>query len=171
MLEHSRMQIVHQTNARVRKCTCRSDRASRLLCAQMRSHWTPVDQNACSMCSDALSLDARQSKCVSYVLRCALARRLPIHMRFIYAQMRSRSTPVYPFAFPMCSDVLSLDACLSKCISYVLRCALKRSEKCPCPSRAKKVNPLIKKRAFPPTIFQTLKAKKIRCHQMALPIC
>ena len=88
VLEHSRMQIVHQTNARIRKCTCRSDRASRLLCAQMRSHSTPVDQNACSMCSDALSLDARQSKCVSYVLRCALARRLPIQMRILCAQMR-----------------------------------------------------------------------------------
>ena len=34
-----------------------------------------VNQNACPMCLDALSLDACRSKCISYVLKCALGRR------------------------------------------------------------------------------------------------
>ena len=50
--------------------------------AQMRSRSTPVDPNAFPMCSDALSLDPRRSKRVSYVLKCALARRPSIQMRF-----------------------------------------------------------------------------------------
>ena len=78
------------------------------------------------MCSDVLSLDVCLSKCVSYVVRCAFARRLSIKMRFLCVQMCSRSTPVYPNAFPMLSVVLSLDACRSKCVSYVFRCALAR---------------------------------------------
>ena len=45
------------------------------------------------------SLDACRFKCVSYVLRCLLARRLSTKMRFLCAQMRSRLTPVYPNAF------------------------------------------------------------------------
>ena len=98
----------------------------RFLCAQMRSRSTPVSPNALRICSNALSLDARLSKCVSYVLRFALAQRPSIKMRFRCAQMRSRSTPAYLNAFPMCSDALSHDACLSKCVSYVLRCALAR---------------------------------------------
>ena len=77
-------------------------------------------------CSYLLSLDARRSKCVSHVLRCALARRLSIQTRFSSAQMRSRSTLVNPNAFPVWSDVLSLDACRSKCVSHVIRCAFAR---------------------------------------------
>ena len=78
------------------------------------------------MCSDVLSLDARRSICVSYVLRCALARHPSVQMRCVYAQMRFRSTPVYPNAFPMCSDSLSLNARRSKCVSDVIKCALAR---------------------------------------------
>ena len=47
---------------------------------------------------------------------CVLARRLSIQMRFLCAQMSSRSTPVDQNAFLMCSNALSLDACLSKCV-------------------------------------------------------
>ena len=39
----------------------------------------------------------------------ALARRLSIKMTFAYAQMRSRSTPAVPNAFPIRSNALSLD--------------------------------------------------------------
>ena len=114
-----------------------------LLCAQRRSRSTPIDPNAFPVCSNVLSLDACRSKCVSNVLKCALARRLSIQMHLPCARMRSPSTPVDPNAFPVCSDVLSLDACRSKCISYVLRCAFKRYQKCPCPSGTKKVNPFL----------------------------
>ena len=69
------------------------------------------------MLSDALSLGARWSKCIPYVLRCALARRLSIQMHPLCAHMRSRSTLVDPNAFPTCSNELSPDACLSKCVS------------------------------------------------------
>ena len=92
------------------------------LYAHICSRSTPVDPNAFSTCSNVLSHEARRSKCVSHVLKCALARRLSIQMRFLCAQMRSRSTPVYPNAFLMCSNVLSLDACRSKCVSGVLKC-------------------------------------------------
>ena len=47
----------------------------------------------------------------------ALARRPSIQMRFLCVQMCSRSTPVDPNAFLMCSNALSLDACRSKCVS------------------------------------------------------
>ena len=52
------------------------------LYAQMCARSTRVDPNACPMCPDAFSLDACQPKCVFYALRCALARRLSIQMRF-----------------------------------------------------------------------------------------
>ena len=45
------------------------------------------------VCSYLLSLDARRSKCAVCLLKCALARRPPIQMRFLCAQRRSRSTP------------------------------------------------------------------------------
>ena len=45
------------------------------LCVHFLSRSTPVNQNAPSFCSNVLSLDARRSKCVSYVLKGALARR------------------------------------------------------------------------------------------------
>ena len=48
----------------------------------------------------------------------ALARRLSIQMRFLCDQMRSRSTPVDPNAFPLCSDAFSLDASRSKCVAW-----------------------------------------------------
>ena len=54
------------------------------------------------------------------VLRCALARRLSIQMRFRCAQMSSRSTHVNPNEFPKGLNALSLDACQSKCVSCVL---------------------------------------------------
>ena len=44
--------------------------------------------------SNVLSLDARRSKCVFHMLRCALARRPSIQMRFSCAQKCSRSTTV-----------------------------------------------------------------------------
>ena len=109
-LEHSIIQNVHQTNARVRKCTCRPGRRNRDLdvsgadgsvpsndfacttCSHVRSRSTPVDKKACSICSNVLSLDARRSKCVFYMLKCALARRSSIELRLLYAQMCSRST-------------------------------------------------------------------------------
>ena len=61
-------------------------------CAQMCSRSTPVCPNAFPMCSHALSLDARRSRCVSHVLRCALARRPSIQMRFPRAQMHASTT-------------------------------------------------------------------------------
>ena len=70
-----------------------------------RSRSTLVYPNAFPVCSDALSLDARRSKCVSYVLRCVLARRPSIKMRCVCAQMRCRSTPVHKNASPVRSDV------------------------------------------------------------------
>ena len=72
--------------------------------SQMRSRSTLVGPNAFPMCSDVLSLDTRRSKFVSYVLTCALARRSSFQMRLLCAQMRSRSTPIDPNAFPACSD-------------------------------------------------------------------
>ena len=94
----------------------------------MRSRSTPVDPNECRMCSNVLSHHARRSKCGSYVLKCALARRPSVQMRFLYAELWSRSTPVDPNALPRCSNVLSLDACrfkicflcVSKAMVYVL---------------------------------------------------
>ena len=65
-------------------------------------------------------------ECVSYVLRCAFTRRLPIQLRFPYAQMCFRSTAVNPNAFSMCSSVLSPDICRSKRVFYMLKCALAR---------------------------------------------
>ena len=51
------------------------------------------------ICSYLLSLDAHHSKCVFYMLKCALARRPSINMRFLCAQRYSRSTTVNPNAF------------------------------------------------------------------------
>ena len=62
-------------------------------CAQASSCQTLVDPIEFPKCLDALSLDAGRSKCVSDVLKCALARRLSIQMLFLCAQTRSRSTP------------------------------------------------------------------------------
>ena len=59
-------------------------------------------------------------RCNVWWLRCALVRRPPIQMRFLCTQMRSRLTPADPNAFPMCSDVLWLDACQSKCDSWII---------------------------------------------------
>ena len=70
--------------------------------------------------------DACRSKCVSRVLKGALARRLSIQIRFLCAQTCSRSTFVDPNAFSICSNVFSLDASRSKCVSYVPRCVLAR---------------------------------------------
>ena len=56
---------------------------------------------------------------VCYMFISALARRPSIQMRFLYVQMCSRSTSVDPNACLMCSDVFSLDACLSKCVFYM----------------------------------------------------
>ena len=75
---------------------------------------------------NALSPDACRSKFMSYVFTCALARRLSIEMRFLYAQMRSRLTPVSRNAFSIRSSVLSLHSRRSNCVSYVLKCALAR---------------------------------------------
>ena len=76
----------------------------RFQCAQMSSRSTLVDPNDFPKSSDALSLDAGRSKCVSDVLRGALARRLSIQMRFRCAQISSRSTLVGPNELPKWSD-------------------------------------------------------------------
>ena len=81
----------------------------------MRSRSTPGDPNAFLTLSNALSLDARRAKCISGVLKNALARRPSIQMRFRSVEMSSRSTPVDPNAFPIRANALSLDACRSKC--------------------------------------------------------
>ena len=98
----------------------------RFLCTQMRSRSTPADPNAFPLCSGALWLDACRSKCDSCVVRCALARRLSIQMRFLCGQMCFRLALVNPNVFLKCSDVLSLCACRSEFVSYVFRCALAR---------------------------------------------
>ena len=87
----------------------------RLRSAEMRSRSTPDDPNAFLIRSNALSLDACRSKCVSYVLRYALARRLSTQMLVESVERRSRPTPVDPNAFPVRSNALSFDACRSKC--------------------------------------------------------
>ena len=89
----------------------------RFPCAQRCSRSTTFDSNPFSMRSNVLSLDVCRSKCVFYMLKCVLARRESIQMRVLCAQMRSRSTPVDPNVFSMCSGALSLDACRSKCVS------------------------------------------------------
>ena len=93
-------------------------RFPRLLSSETQFSMTLVDRIVfpnCSirfsLCSNLLSLDARRSKCIFYMLKCALARRESIQMRVLCAQMRSRSTPVDPNVFSMCSCALSLDAC------------------------------------------------------------
>ena len=93
---------------------------------EMRSRSTPGDQNAFLILSNALALDACQPKCISGILKYALARRLSIQMRFQSVEMRSRPTPVDPNACPIRPNALSLDACQSKCVSGVLKCALAR---------------------------------------------
>ena len=103
------------------------------ICLQIKSSQTrlcfrstPADPNAFPVCSKVLSLDDCRFKSVFYVLKRALARRSSIQMRFLYAQMCSRSTRVDPNAYPMCPDAFSLDACPPKCVFYMLRCALAR---------------------------------------------
>ena len=52
--------------------------------------------NAFRLTFNVVSLDTCRPKCISGVLKCALARRLTIQMPFWHSQMRSRSTPVEP---------------------------------------------------------------------------
>ena len=77
----------------------------RFRCAQMSSRSTLVDPNEFPKCSDALSLDACRSKRVSATLKRALARRLSVKMHVRSVEMRSRSTPVDPNAFPSAHNV------------------------------------------------------------------
>ena len=93
---------------------------------EMRSRSTPGDPNAFLIRSNALALDACRPKCISGVLKYALAQRLSIKMRFRSVEMRSRSTPVDPNAFPIRSDAFSLDARRPKCILGMLKYALAR---------------------------------------------
>ena len=83
--------------------------------AEIRFRSTLVDPNAFLTLSNALALGACRAKCFSGMLKCALARRPSIQRRLRSADMRSRSTPVNPNAFPIRSNMLSLDACQSKC--------------------------------------------------------
>ena len=99
VLIHTRLRC-----AQNRSCSTLVDRLVFLRCSNLFSlrvhicsRSTPVGPNAFPMCSDALSLDACRSKCVSGVVRCALARRLSTQMRFVCAQVCSRSTPVNRF--------------------------------------------------------------------------
>ena len=64
----------------------------RFRCAQMSSRSTPVQPNEIPKCLNALSLDAGRSKCLSDVIRRALARCLSIQMPFLCCQMHSSST-------------------------------------------------------------------------------
>ena len=57
---------------------------------------------------------------------CMFARRSAIQMHVLHVQVYVRSTPVDPNAFPICSDMLSLHARQSKCVSYMCACALAR---------------------------------------------
>ena len=82
---------------------------------EIRFRSTLVDPNAFLTLSNALALGACRAKCFSGMLKCALARRPSIQMRLRSADMRSRSTPDDPNAFPIRSNALSLDACRSKC--------------------------------------------------------
>ena len=92
----------------------------------MRSCSTPVCPNASPVRSNALSIDACRSKCLSDTLKCALARRLSYKTHFRSVEMRSRSTPVDPHAFLVRSNALSLDACRPKRLSDTIKCALAR---------------------------------------------
>ena len=92
----------------------------------MRSRSTPGDPNAFLIRSNAPALDACRPKCISGVLKYALARRLPIKINFRSVETRSRSTPADPNAFPTRSDAFSLDARRPKCILGMLKYALAR---------------------------------------------
>ena len=94
--------------------------------AQMCSRSTLVCPNAFALCSNELLLDACRSKCLSDMLRRALALRLSSRMHFWSVEMRSCSMPVDPNAFRIRVDALSHDACQSKCFSDTLKCALAR---------------------------------------------
>ena len=63
---------------------------------------------------------------MSVVPKRALARRMPSQMHFRTTEMRSRSTPVDPNAFPECRNALSLDACQPKRLSDTIKYALAR---------------------------------------------
>ena len=76
----------------------------RFQCAQMSSRSTRVGPNELAKRSDALSLDAGRSECMSDVLRRGLARRLSIQKRFRSARVSSRTTLVYPSELPTWSD-------------------------------------------------------------------
>ena len=74
---------------------------------QTRSRSALVNPNASPLCLDALSLDERRPKRVSYVSGCALTRRLSIRMRFRYARIRARLSPASPNASSTCRNVLA----------------------------------------------------------------
>ena len=63
-------------------------------------------------------------------------------------------------SFPVCSNVLSLDACPSKCISYVLRCALKKVSKVHMSFQSKKSQSVYKKKSFSAYDFSGSKNKE-----------
>ena len=100
---------------------CKMIAELRFRSVEMRFRSTLVDPNAFPIRTNALSLDACRPKCLSGVLKDALARRLSIKMRIRSVEMRARSAHVDPNASPVRSNALSRDACRSKCVSYVLR--------------------------------------------------
>ena len=91
----------------------------RVVCVQMCSRTTLVDRNAFPMCSNALSLGARQSKCVSYMPNGGLARHPSTQRRLQGAQMCSRSALADLNVFSVCLDVLHVDT--PKIMLHVLR--------------------------------------------------
>ena len=59
--------------------------------------------------------------------KCALARHLSIQTTLLRAECYYRSTPVDQKACPACSSLLTPNACRSRCISCLIRCALARA--------------------------------------------
>ena len=171
-LAHSIIQIVHQTNARVRKCTCgykcskwmffanqkfqmdvigllgpfvtisnvhfsvffpfRSAHVERNTFVQrqntildlyvFRSRSMHVERNAPSVLPHARLLYAQNRFRSTFVDRIVFP--TCSNLFSLYAQICSRSTFVDPNASSTCSNVLSLGARQPKCISHVLKGAL-----------------------------------------------
>ena len=96
---------------------------------EMRSRSTPGDPNAFLIHSNALPLDACRPKCISGMLKYALARRLSIQKlnltsdTFKFALARRLSTQMQ---FGIAKDTPNLGARRSKRVSGMSKCALAR---------------------------------------------
>ena len=88
---------------------------------------TFVDSNALPVCSNELSPDDCRFKCITEVLRCALACSWSIQMRSVCAYLRSHLAQVDPDVFLVLLDALLLVAHGSKCVFDALKWNLARS--------------------------------------------